>query len=617
MKAKNPRHAAPTLDPRLALTRLRQTEDADEISGQKFRLATLRRLFRYTGPYARRRNILIGLTILRAIQLPSLVWALSAVISGPIQTGDWAGTLKGTLGFVALAVFTASTFVFRVRLALELGESVVFDLRNELFRHLQTLTMRFYDTTKFGRVISRMTSDIESLRTGVQDIAFVSLVQAGQMLVTAVMLAWIDWVLFLLILATVPVLWGINRYFRDRLINAQRHAQESFSRVTATLAESVGGIRVTQSFVRQEVNSGFFRDLVRDHSRYTMDSARTTAVFLPLLELNSQIFTSIVLVVGGYRVLMPGSTVPPGDVIQFFLLANLFFDPIRVLGQQYTNAVNAVVGAERVFHLLDTRPDWTDEADAEALERVEGRVEFRDLCFGYDPERLVLRDICFTAEPGQMIALVGHTGSGKTSVINLLGKGYLPTSGELLIDGQEIRRIASPSLHRNLAVVQQQNFLFETTVMENIRFGRLEATDREVIAAVEALDFLDLIEALPGGFSTPVGEGGTALSVGQRQLICFARAFVANPRLIILDEATSAIDSITEQRIQRALEALLEGRTSFVIAHRLSTIRQADQILVLDHGRIIERGTHAGLIAAGGSYARLHEQFMAAAGGTV
>lgn len=601
----------PHLDPRLALTRLSRTDEAAEVSGPRVRVATLARLFRYTRPYRRHRNILIGTTILRSIQLPLTVWALSAVITGPIQTGDWPGVFWGTAGFVALAVSTALVFVFRVSLALELGESVVFDIRNELFRHLQRLPMGFYDRTKLGRVISRMTSDIEALRTGVQDIAFITLVQAGQMVVTAIMLVWIDWVLFLLIVALMPVLWGINHYFRDRLIDTQRHAQESFSRVTATLAESVGGIRVTQSFVRQEVNAGFFRDLVRDHSRYTMDSARTTAVFLPLLELNSQIFIALLLVIGGYRVLMPGSEVPPGDVIQFFLLANLFFDPIRIIGVQYTNAVNAVVGAERVFHLLDTAPEWEDDPAAAPLDRVTGRVEFRALSFGYDPSQLVLREISFTATPGQMIALVGHTGSGKTSIINLLGKSYLPTAGEILIDGREIRQIASESIHQHLAVVQQQNFLFQTSVLENIRFGRLDATDREVMAAVEALDFLDLVEALPEGFATPVGEGGSALSVGQRQLVCFARAFIADPRMVILDEATSAIDSITEQRIQKALETLLQGRTSFVIAHRLSTIRQADQILVLDHGEIVERGTHDELLRAAGSYARLHGQFMA------
>jgi len=610
-----PSESNPSLDPKLALARLERTREADEILGQQLRFSTLKRLFSYTNRYARRRNILFGLTFLRAIQLPLLVWAVSAVISGPIEAGDWHGTLWGTFGFAALAAFTAFTFIYRLELALKLGEAVVFDLRNDLFRHLQRMTMRFYDRTKLGRVISRMTSDIEALRAGVQDIAFVSLVQGGQMIVTAIMLISIDWVLFLVIVGMAPILWWINRHFKTKLTVAQRNQQESFSRVTATLAESVGGIRVTQSFVRHGVNAGFFRNLVRDHSRYAMDSARTTAVFLPLLELNSQIFIAILLLLGGFRVLSPASAVPPGDVIQFFLLANLFFDPIRVLGQQYANALNAMVGAERVFHLLDTQPDWEDESDAVALERMEGEVEFRGLTFGYDPTQPVLRDIEFTARAGQMIALVGHTGSGKTSIINLVSKAYLPTGGELLIDGREIRKIQSPSLHRHLAIVQQHNFLFENTVMENIRFGRLDATDREVIAAVENLDFLDLIEALPEGFSTPVGEGGAGLSVGQRQLVCFARAFLADPRLLILDEATSAIDSLTELRIQKALETLLQGRTSFVVAHRLSTIRQADQILVLDHGKIVERGTHGELVSAAGPYARLHDQFVKATSG--
>jgi ATP-binding cassette subfamily B protein len=307
-----------------------------------------------------------------------------------------------------------------------------------------------------------------------------------------------------------------------------------------------------------------------------------------------------------------------GALITFFLLANQFFSPIAIIGTQYNQALVAMAGAERVFKLIDTVPDWADARDAVALPDPRSlfvgapgaRVEFRNLGFGYDPARPVLRDISFVAEPGQTVALVGHTGSGKSSIINLVSKFYLPTTGELLVDGREIRTVTGESLHRQMGMVQQQNFLFSGTVLDNIRLAKPDATDAEVRRAAEQLDCLDILEALPQGLLTEVGERGASLSVGQRQLVCFTRALLADPRLVILDEATSSIDALTEARLQTALLKLLRGRTSFVVAHRLSTIRHADLVLVLDQGVIVERGTHASLLAAGGRYAALYEQFV-------
>jgi ATP-binding cassette subfamily B protein len=288
----------------------------------------------------------------------------------------------------------------------------------------------------------------------------------------------------------------------------------------------------------------------------------------------------------------------------------MFFSPIQVLAGQYNQALTAMAGAERVFKFLDGKPDWQDSELAVKLEKVDGKVEFRNVSFSYKPERPVLSDINFTAEPGQTIALVGSTGSGKTTITNLISKFYIPGEGKILIDGRDILEINSDSLRRHLGIVLQVNFLFTGTVMENILVGRAGATEQDAYEAARKIDCYDLIEALPDGFRTMVGENGVGLSMGQRQIICFSRAMLANPRIFILDEATSSVDAITEERLQNALSKLLAGRTSFVVAHRLSTIRNADMVLVLENGRIVERGNHQHLIRVGGVYARLYRQFM-------
>lgn len=574
-----------------------------------FRL--IARLLGYTRPYARKRNWLLLTVILRSIQLPALTWVIAAVINGPVSRGDARGVMWAAVGFGLLAISTQIVMHYRQRLALELGEAVVCDLRNALFAHIQSLRMRWFHQTKVGRVISRMTSDIEDVRIGVQEVLFVSLVQVGQMAVATAAMLWYDWTLFLIVLGLAPVLWGINHHFHRRLSVALRNMRESFSRVTATLAESVVGIRVTQAFVRQEENAAMFEDLAEDHSRYNTEVLRTHGLFLPLLDLNSQAFIVILLLVGGYRVLLPNATMQVGDLVGFFFMANLFFSPILILGNQYNQAMTAMAGAERLFALLDLPPEWNDPPDALVLQHIAGRVEFRDVTFGYDPARPVLHAVTFCVEPGQTVALVGHTGSGKTSIINLVAKFYLPQRGEILIDGVDLRHVGGESLHRQMGIVLQQNFLFFGTVADNIRFGKPEATDAEIAEVLDRLGGADLLDALPDGLATPVGERGSTLSAGQRQLVCFARALIADPRILILDEATSSIDSATEARLQQALRVLVAGRTSFIVAHRLSTIRHADMVLVLDHGRIVERGRHAELLARGGVYAALHERFVA------
>jgi ATP-binding cassette subfamily B protein len=575
-------------------------------------MALIRRIFDYTKPYAVKRNWLFILTFTRGLQLPALAWLIGRTINGPIAGRDLNGIYWSAAGYAALVVFTIVTFHFRQRYALELGEAVVHDMRSELFRKLMAMPMGFFNRTKFGSIISRMTSDIDSVRAGVQEVAFILVVQGLQMATSAALMAWYDWKLFLLMVFLAPIIWFVNENYRHEMSRRLRKVQESWSRVSSTLAESVSGIRVTQAFVRHEVNADFFQKLIDVHGENNVGVAQASAVFVPLLQLKSQLFLGAMALLGAFGALRWHGWLhmDVGDLVMFFFLANLFFDPVQAIGNQLNQAFMAMAGAERLFRMLDLKPEWQDAPDAKALPVIQGRVEFRATCFEYKAGRPVLKDISFMVEPGQTVALVGHTGSGKTTLVGLLQKFYLPTAGHVLVDGVDLKAVRSDSLRSQMGSVQQNNFLFAGSVLDNIRFARPEATEAEVLATLAALDCSDLLETLPNGLHSQVAERGTSLSFGQRQLVCFARAMLANPRIVVLDEATSAIDSVTEARLQRALEILLRGRTAFIVAHRLSTIRKADLVLVLDHGIIVERGTHESLLRQSGVYARLHQEFV-------
>jgi ATP-binding cassette subfamily B protein len=567
----------------------------------------IRRLLACTRPDGQLRARLLVLVVLRSLQLPTIAWLTAWVISGPIASRDARGVVLGVLSFLVWTGFTSWCFVYRSRLALELGEYVVKDLRHEIYAHLLRLPMSFFKRTEIGRLLGRTIHDVDAVRTGVQDVFFVSVVQCGSMLISAALMAYYDWPLFLVVLAMAPGLFAITRYFRKLSSTAYRARSESFARVTARLAESVNGIREIQSFSRQDHNAGSFAELIDEHAKVNMESHRLGVVFQPVLTFNGQFFLAMLLVLGGYQVL--GSHVALDSLIQFLFLSTAFFNGIPILGEQYNQALTAMAGAERVFRLLDAKPDWQDPPQARDFGRIAGRVEFRDVLFGYEPESPVLHGISFAAEPGQAIALVGHTGSGKSTIANLIAKLYLPSDGHVLIDGQDLMQMSSRSLHQQLACVTQQNFLFSGSVLENILVGRPSASRAEVEQALDSLGVRDLIEGVHG-LDAKVGERGVGLSIGQRQIVCFARAMLADPRVVILDEATSSVDSVTEARVQQALLRLLAGRTSFVVAHRLSTIVHCDQVLVLDHGRIVERGRHAELVQRGGPYARLYQEFV-------
>ncbi|MGF1484971.1 MAG: ABC transporter ATP-binding protein [Opitutales bacterium] len=573
----------------------------------------VKRLYGYTRPYARKRNWLLLCVLVRSVQIPVIAFLIGAVIAGPVQARDTEGIILGVIGFAAFALFTEITMHFRSRLAAELGESVVQDLRGELVTCVMRQPMTYFNKTRLGSILSRMISDIEALRTGVQNVAFISLVQLGQMIGSGALMAYMNWALFLVVFIMTPFIYAVNKVFGKRIGDASRTVQRSFSRVTSNVAETVSGIRVTQGFSREELNAVFFNNLVKRHGNINMELQQYTALYVPLLELNAQFFQAAILFVGGYAALQADVSfvqMEISDLVTFFFLAQLFFAPVTNLGRQFTMALAAMAGAERLFDTLDRKPEWQDPKDAVELKPIRGDIQFDNVVFEYDAGKPVLHGISFEAKAGDTVALVGHTGSGKSSIINLVCKFWLCQQGAVRIDGVDIKQIRSATLHRQLGLVLQSNFLFSGTVMDNIRLGRMEATDADIYDAFERLGCRDLVDAMPDGLQTEVGEKGRGLSLGQQQLVCFARAFLADPRILILDEATSSVDSITEARLQDALERLLKGRTSFVVAHRLSTIRKASQVLVLDHGKIIERGTHAELLRLDGTYAQLYRQFV-------
>ncbi|HIF72744.1 MAG TPA: ABC transporter ATP-binding protein [Dehalococcoidia bacterium] len=576
--------------------------ESDEEMFAQLDSTVFKRFFYYASPYKRAMLTatiaVIGFTAAN-LSIPLLV---KFGIDGAIRKGDSnlltiiAMTLVGVAALYWFTHFLQQVLITRVALR------VLYDIRADMFLQLQRLALSFSDKTPIGALMARMFGDVGAL----QEMLESSIEIIGDILTLfgiVVILLILDWELALFTLSIVPFLILIRLIWQPIARRAFLRMRRNSSVVGVYLDQNVSGIRVVQALNRQEENHGIMGGKVHTFFWSTVRAARLGGVLMPTVELMTGTALAIVLVYGGGRVL--NGTTEVGTMVAFLLFVQRFFEPIRTLTMHYALLQRAVASGHRIFELLDIPLDIEDKPDAPPIGEVKGHIEFKNVTFGYDPARPILRNINFMAEPGQTIALVGPTGSGKTSITALAHRFYDVQEGSITIDGQDIRDVTQESLGDVMGMVLQEPFLFSKTVLENVRYNTVDATRKDVVSACKVIGAHDFVMQLENGYDTTLEQRGSNLSVGQRQLLSFARALVADPKILVLDEATANIDSYTERIIQDALKKLLEGRTALVIAHRLSTIRNSDRIIVVRDGEIIESGTHDALVGTGGLYAQL------------
>jgi ATP-binding cassette subfamily B protein/subfamily B ATP-binding cassette protein MsbA len=565
-----------------------------------------RGLLNFVKPYSWRMFFALMLMIIVTAAAVSGPYFVKLAIDEGIGRNDIHALRNIVLTYLAISIIQLVTNFYRVRMMSRVGQHVLYDVRMAMFEHLQRLSLSFYNRYSVGRVITRVINDVGTLREFITWAVLAIVRNLLGIIGTLIAMLTLNVRLSLLTFIVLPFMVWATVAFRNAARQNYRKVRAAVSWTNSVLAENVNGVRVVQAFSRQEQNYLNFKDYVNRYFLETsLDAARVASLFSPIVDVLGATATALVVYVGGRAVL--GENITAGVLIAFVLYIDRLFDPIRDLSRRFDTLQSTMAGGERILELLNTPVEVQDAADAREMRAITGDVRFENVSFHYsDDPTLVLDRITLDVRAGQTVALVGETGAGKTTIVKLLTRFHDPTSGCVRVDGVDLRTVTQQSLRRQMGMVLQDPFLFNGTVKENILFGRLDARDKEVIAAAQAVGAHDFIMGLKSGYETSVEEGGATLSVGQRQLISFARALLADPRILILDEATSSVDTQTEQVIQKALATLLKGRTSFVIAHRLSTITNADKIVVIHDGKIIEQGTHAELLADQGMYYELY-----------
>lgn len=578
----------------------------DDQIEKPFNWKQMLRLLGYMKPYA---MSMVPKTII-AVLIPTAVRLVVPIIIG--DSFDHAISDKGgnaellwSLVAVAVALYILNLISnkYRIWWTNQLGQFVIHDLRKNLFNHVQRLSHRFFDSHSAGSILVRIVNDVNSLQelftNGIVNLLTDVLMLAGIVIIMIV----ISPKLALAILIVLPIMFFISTKLRRNIRRAWQDVRIKRAKVNSHLNESIQGIRVTQSYTQENPNIGYFTDLNFENYDSWRKAHKKNAMFRPFVEMSNAVGSAILIGYGTY--LVQGGDITMGVFVSFAFYIGMFWEPISRLGQMYNQLLVAMASSERIFEFLDEQPNVKEYPDPVPMDDVQGKIRFEDVEFTYDDDRMALNRINLTMEAGQQVALVGHTGSGKSTIASLMGRFYDPTGGKITLDGTDLRHYKLGELRRNVSTVLQETFVFSGTIMENIRFGRPDATDEEVKGAAEAISANEFIENLSNGYETEVEERGNVLSVGQRQLLSFARSLLADPKIIILDEATASIDTETEVIIQDALKKLLKGRTSVMIAHRLSTIRDADKIIVLEQGNILEIGDHDQLMQNQGKYYEL------------
>ena len=574
-----------------------------------------RRARAWLGPLVRPHRRLVALASLAVLVQTGAALAMPYLVKVAIDQGVVPKNLE-VLNQVALAYLVLAGVQFlagryEIETVARAGQRVLFSVRTKLFRHLQTLSLDFYERERTGRLVARMTSDIDAMSDLVTD-GLVTLVTALITMVgVAVILVVMDWQLALATLVVAPLIGLAARFWRRWSADAYRQVRETHSVVTVQLQESLAGVRAIQSFRRERATAGRLREANHDERTAHRRTIALASFFFPGIEFLGTAATVVVLGVGGRRVLAGDLEI--GTLAAFLLYLRSLFDPVQQLSELYDSFQSATAGAERVGTVLDERPSVREAPDPVPLPDPRGDLRLEDVCFAYDQGPEVLHDVDLDLDAGTTLALIGPTGAGKSTVAKLIARFYDPQGGRVTLDGVDLRRVRLADLRRAMGYVPQEGFLFSGTVLDNIRFGRPEATRAEVEAAARAVGADQVIAGLPDGYDTQVGERGALLAAGERQLVAFARAWIADPALLILDEATSNLDAASEARITDALQRLRSGRTTIIIAHRLSTVAQADQIAVVEDGRIVESGPPAALRARGGRFGELFDRWVAGA----